>query len=114
MAEASGLAVTGVEGSEIVAPGMLASHYAPGKPVRLGAVDFAADEYGIGFGAVVAGLMAEVVTWRTNFFTSSGVNVMPSRSAFFSQSMKSTTSRAVAPVVAAADFAVSAKSWSEA
>lgn len=54
LAEASGLAVTGVEGSEIVAPGMLASHYAPGKPVRLGAVEFADDEYGIGF-APVAG-----------------------------------------------------------
>lgn len=53
LVEASGLAVTGVEGSEIVAPGMLASHYAPGKPVRLGAQDFAADEFGIGFGAVV-------------------------------------------------------------
>ena len=53
LAEASGLAVAGVEGSEIVAPGMLASHYAPGKPVRLGARDFAADEFGIGFGAVV-------------------------------------------------------------
>lgn len=52
LAEASGRAVTGVKGSEIVAPGMLASHYAPGKPVRLGAVDFADDEYGIGFGAV--------------------------------------------------------------
>lgn len=52
LAAASGLSVTGVKGSEIVAPGMLASHYAPGKPVRLGAVDFAEDEYGIGFGAV--------------------------------------------------------------
>lgn len=52
LAAASGMAVTGVKGSEIVAPGMLASHYAPGKPVRLGAVDFADDEYGIGFGAV--------------------------------------------------------------
>lgn len=52
LAEASGLAVTGVKGSEIVAPGMLASHYAPGKPVRLGAVEFEDDEYGIGFGAV--------------------------------------------------------------
>ncbi|MBO9696429.1 MAG: threonylcarbamoyl-AMP synthase [Sphingopyxis sp.] len=52
LAEASGLAVTGIEGSEIVAPGMLASHYAPGKPMRLGAVDFADDEFGIGFGAV--------------------------------------------------------------
>ncbi|KTE76021.1 L-threonylcarbamoyladenylate synthase [Sphingopyxis sp. A083] len=49
---ASGLPVTGVAGSEIVAPGMLASHYAPGKPVRLGAYDFAAGEYGIGFGAL--------------------------------------------------------------
>jgi L-threonylcarbamoyladenylate synthase len=52
LADASGLPVTGVKGSDIVAPGMLASHYAPGKPVRLGAVDFADDEYGIGFGAV--------------------------------------------------------------
>src|SRR3546814_3550400 len=42
----------GVKGSEIVAPGMLSSHYAPGKPVRLDASDFADDEYGIGFGAV--------------------------------------------------------------
>jgi len=49
---ASGMAVAGIKGSEIVAPGMLASHYAPGKPVRLGAVEFADDEYGIGFGAV--------------------------------------------------------------
>ena len=52
LAEASGLAATGVEGSEIVAPGMLASHYAPGKPVRLGARAFGDDEYAIGFGAV--------------------------------------------------------------
>ena len=52
LAEASGLPVNGVTGSEIVAPGMLASHYAPGKPVRLGAVDFAADEFAIGFGSV--------------------------------------------------------------
>ena len=35
-----------------VAPGMLASHYAPGKPVRLGAAAFADEEFGIGFGAV--------------------------------------------------------------
>ena len=52
LADASGLPARGVRGSEIVAPGMLASHYAPGKPVRLGARDFAADEFGIGFGAV--------------------------------------------------------------
>ena len=36
----------------IEAPGQLASHYAPGKPVRLGAVEAAADEFLIGFGAV--------------------------------------------------------------
>jgi len=52
LADATGLPVMGVTGSEIVAPGMLASHYAPGKPVRLGAVEFADDEFGIGFGAV--------------------------------------------------------------
>ncbi|KTE22403.1 translation factor Sua5 [Sphingopyxis sp. H050] len=52
LSAASGLPVTGVEGSEIVAPGMLASHYAPGKPVRLGATDFTDDEFGIGFGDV--------------------------------------------------------------
>lgn len=49
---AGGLPVTGVKGAEVVAPGMLASHYAPGKPVRLGAAAFEDDEYGIGFGAV--------------------------------------------------------------
>jgi L-threonylcarbamoyladenylate synthase len=36
----------------IEAPGQLASHYAPGKPVRLGAITAALDEYWIGFGAV--------------------------------------------------------------
>ena len=36
----------------IEAPGQMASHYAPGKPVRLGAIVAAADEFHIGFGAV--------------------------------------------------------------
>lgn len=36
----------------IEAPGQLASHYAPGKPVRLNAVDAATDEFHIGFGEV--------------------------------------------------------------
>ncbi|MBV9930610.1 MAG: threonylcarbamoyl-AMP synthase [Alphaproteobacteria bacterium] len=36
----------------VVAPGMMASHYAPSKPVRLEATDAAADEWLIGFGAV--------------------------------------------------------------
>ncbi|MGV1684033.1 L-threonylcarbamoyladenylate synthase [Sphingopyxis sp. NJF-3] len=49
---AGALPVTGRQGAEVVAPGMLASHYAPGKPVRLRAADFAADEYGIGFGGL--------------------------------------------------------------
>jgi L-threonylcarbamoyladenylate synthase len=36
----------------IEAPGQLASHYAPGKPVRLNASTAEADEFWIGFGAV--------------------------------------------------------------
>ncbi|WP_324073225.1 MAG: L-threonylcarbamoyladenylate synthase [Erythrobacter sp.] len=39
-------------GSGIEAPGQLASHYAPGKPVRLNATEAAPDEFLIGFGAV--------------------------------------------------------------
>ncbi|MBC2664530.1 threonylcarbamoyl-AMP synthase [Novosphingobium flavum] len=39
-------------GAAIEAPGQLASHYAPGKPVRLGAVAAEADEFLIGFGAI--------------------------------------------------------------
>jgi len=36
----------------IEAPGMMASHYAPSKPVRLNATEAAADEWLIGFGPV--------------------------------------------------------------
>lgn len=36
----------------IEAPGQMARHYSPGKPVRLDAVEAAPDEYMIGFGAV--------------------------------------------------------------
>ncbi|MBL9069093.1 MAG: threonylcarbamoyl-AMP synthase [Sphingopyxis sp.] len=50
--EASGLDVTGRKEAGVVAPGMLASHYAPGKPVRLNATAFGADEFGIGFGGL--------------------------------------------------------------
>lgn len=39
-----------VEGSSIEAPGQLAQHYAPGKPVRLNARDSEPDEFMIGFG----------------------------------------------------------------
>jgi L-threonylcarbamoyladenylate synthase len=41
-----------VRTSGIEAPGQLASHYAPGKPVRLDAAEAEADEFHIGFGAV--------------------------------------------------------------
>lgn len=37
---------------EVEAPGQLASHYAPSKPLRLGAVERRAGEWLIGFGAV--------------------------------------------------------------
>jgi L-threonylcarbamoyladenylate synthase len=37
---------------KIEAPGQLASHYAPSKPLRIGAVDAADDEYLIGFGEI--------------------------------------------------------------
>lgn len=36
----------------IEAPGQLASHYAPGKPVRLNATEVARDDFMIGFGAI--------------------------------------------------------------
>lgn len=36
----------------IEAPGQLASHYAPGKPVRLNATEAEPDEFWIGFGAI--------------------------------------------------------------
>jgi L-threonylcarbamoyladenylate synthase len=39
-----------VQSSSIEAPGQLASHYAPGKPVRLNAAEVAPDEFYIGFG----------------------------------------------------------------
>jgi len=39
-------------GAGIEAPGQLASHYAPGKPVRLNAAAPTADEFMIGFGTV--------------------------------------------------------------
>jgi len=41
-----------VAGSAIEAPGQLASHYAPGKPLRLNALAPTGDEFMIGFGAV--------------------------------------------------------------
>jgi L-threonylcarbamoyladenylate synthase len=52
LAAAAGEGDRGEAGGGIEAPGQLASHYAPGKPVRLGCETAAADEYLIGFGAV--------------------------------------------------------------
>jgi L-threonylcarbamoyladenylate synthase len=51
VAEVTG-ARPGRGGSGIEAPGQLASHYAPGKPVRLEAIDAAPDEWLIGFDGV--------------------------------------------------------------
>ena len=42
----------GRDDGAITAPGQLATHYAPGKPLRLDAVDAQDDEWLIGFGAV--------------------------------------------------------------
>lgn len=39
-------------GTKVEAPGQLAKHYSPGKPVRLNASKVAQDEFWIGFGAV--------------------------------------------------------------
>ncbi|MCM8731226.1 L-threonylcarbamoyladenylate synthase [Hephaestia sp. GCM10023244] len=39
-------------GSAVEAPGQLPTHYAPAKPVRLNAIDAAADEWLIGFGTI--------------------------------------------------------------
>ena len=47
-----GTAPVPVTAHEIEAPGQLASHYAPGKPVRLDVTTPEADEFHIGFGAV--------------------------------------------------------------
>lgn len=43
---------SGTTPGAVTAPGQLASHYAPTKPVRLGAVSAAEDEWWIGFGAL--------------------------------------------------------------
>ncbi len=53
LAEALGSAPASASGpAGIEAPGQLASHYAPGKPVRLGVITAADDEFHIGFGEI--------------------------------------------------------------
>ncbi|MCJ2182192.1 L-threonylcarbamoyladenylate synthase [Novosphingobium sp. 1949] len=54
LAQVLGSAPAVVTDQAIEAPGQLASHYAPGKPVRLGALEAEADEFHIGFG-IIAG-----------------------------------------------------------
>ena len=49
---ASGVPVDAPDSGAIEAPGQMLSHYAPGKLVRLAAVDAASDEWHIGFGPV--------------------------------------------------------------
>lgn len=46
------IAASGTGTDAIEAPGQLASHYAPGKPMRLDAIDVQEEEFMIGFGAV--------------------------------------------------------------
>jgi L-threonylcarbamoyladenylate synthase len=52
IARAADMRVREGGGAGIEAPGQLASHYAPAKPLRLDAIDAEADEWLIGFGAV--------------------------------------------------------------
>ena len=52
IAEVLGQTADAVTSARIEAPGQLASHYAPGKPVRLNAETAHADEFHIGFGPI--------------------------------------------------------------
>lgn len=52
IAQVLGSGSDAVTSQAIEAPGQLAGHYAPGKPVRLNAVHAEADEFHIGFGEV--------------------------------------------------------------
>ena len=52
LAQVLGENALAVSSDRIEAPGQSASHYAPGKPVRLDAMTAAPDEFHIGFGAV--------------------------------------------------------------
>lgn len=52
IATLTGLPVVSADGGAIEAPGQLASHYAPAKPLRLDVTEPAGDEYHIGLGAM--------------------------------------------------------------
>ena len=70
-AEALGIPLA-VAGPAIVAPGQLASHYAPTQPLRLSAMTADAQEFHIGFGAVAGDLnlspTADLVEAAANLF----------------------------------------------
>lgn len=51
-ADGSAVRSSAAEDGRIIAPGQLASHYAPSKPLRLGASDRCDGEWLVGFGAV--------------------------------------------------------------
>jgi len=51
--EAAGMPVDTADGGSIEAPGQMASHYAPSKPVRLGVTVAQPGDYHIGFGPVI-------------------------------------------------------------
>ena len=55
------LGINAVAGAGIVAPGQLASHYAPRQPVRLNAAAAGTDEFLIGFGPVAGDLTLSAV-----------------------------------------------------
>jgi len=52
IAAAGGLPIVGTKPGKVEAPGQLARHYAPAKPLRLDATEARDDEWLIGFGAV--------------------------------------------------------------
>ena len=52
----------GTTAAGIEAPGQLASHYSPGKPVRLNAQTAAADEFLIGFGAIAGAVTLSAIS----------------------------------------------------
>jgi L-threonylcarbamoyladenylate synthase len=56
LTEATRIPVVGADGTSIEAPGQLASHYAPRKPLRLNALKAERGEYLIGFGLMPCNL----------------------------------------------------------
>jgi L-threonylcarbamoyladenylate synthase len=55
------IGVVGAQTGAVEAPGQLASHYAPGKPVRLNASSAEPDEFLIGFGSIAGDCTLSIV-----------------------------------------------------